>query len=68
VIALPSNSGRGIDINDGGVVIKERRIVSANNAFYEMAQKTPDEANASDFSDVIAAPHQEEVALRHSVH
>jgi len=55
---------RGIieHINDGVVIIREGRIVFANNAFYEMVQKTRDQVIASDFLDFISPADREEVA------
>jgi PAS domain S-box-containing protein len=55
---------RGIvkHINDGVVIIREGKIVFANNAFYEIAQKTPDQVIASEFSDFISPADREEVA------
>jgi PAS domain S-box-containing protein len=49
-------------INDGVVIIKEDKIVFANNAFYEIAHKTPDQVIGSNFSDFISQCDREKVA------
>jgi PAS domain S-box-containing protein len=49
-------------INDGVVIIREGKIVFANNAFYEISQKTPDQVIAADFSDFVSPADREEVA------
>ncbi len=49
-------------INDGIVIIREGIIIFANNAFYEISRKTPEQVIKSDFSNFIAAKDQEKVA------
>jgi PAS domain S-box-containing protein len=48
-------------INDGVVIIREGNIVFANNAFYEISQKSPDQVIGSDFSGFISLADREEV-------
>ncbi len=48
-------------INDGVVIIREGKIVFANNAFYEISQKGPEQVIGSDFSDFISAADWERV-------
>jgi PAS domain S-box-containing protein len=47
---------RGIveHINDGVVIIKEGKIVFANNAFYGISRKAPEQVIDSEFSDFIS--------------
>ena len=42
-------------INDGVVIIREGAVVFANNAFYEISQKKPDQVISSAFSNFISA-------------
>ena len=49
-------------INDGVVIIREGTIVFANNAFYEISQKKPDQVISSAFSDFISASDRERVS------
>ncbi|GLI33165.1 PAS domain-containing protein [Desulforhabdus amnigena] len=42
-------------INDGVLIIREGKIVFANNAFYEMSQRGPEEVIGSDFSEYVFA-------------
>lgn len=48
-------------VNEGIVIIKEGRIIFANDAFYEISQKNPEQVLNTDFSDFIAAKDQEKV-------
>lgn len=48
-------------INDGVVIIREGTIVFANNAFYEISQRNPDQVISSAFSSFISAADQERV-------
>jgi PAS domain S-box-containing protein len=48
-------------INDGVVIIREGTIVFANNAFYEISQRKPDQVISSAFSNFIAVADQERV-------
>ena len=48
-------------INDGVVIIREGTIVFANNAFYEISQRKPDQVITSAFSSFISAADQERV-------
>ena len=43
-------------INDGVVIIREGTIVFANNAFYEISQKRPEQVIASEFSTSYPRP------------
>ena len=49
-------------INDGVVIIREGTIVFANNAFYEISQKKPDQVISSPFSDFISVADRERVS------
>ncbi len=49
-------------INEGIVIIREGIIVFANDAFYEISRKKPDQVIQADFSNFIAARDQEKVA------
>lgn len=49
-------------INEGIVIIREGVIIFANNAFYEISRKKPEEVINSDFSHFIAAKDQDKVA------
>ena len=48
-------------INDGVVIIREGTIVFANNAFYEISQRKPDQVISAAFSNFISAADQERV-------
>lgn len=48
-------------INDGVVIIREGKIVFANEAFYEISQRQPDQVVRSDFSSFIAPADREKV-------
>jgi PAS domain S-box-containing protein len=48
-------------INDGVVIIREEKVVFANNAFYDISQKQPEQVIGSDFSDFISAADSERV-------
>lgn len=48
-------------INDGVVIIKEGKIVFANNAFYEISHTQADEVVHSDFSKFVAEADREKV-------
>jgi PAS domain S-box-containing protein len=48
-------------INEGIVIIREGVIVFANNAFYEISRKSPEQVIKSDFSNFIALADQEKV-------
>ncbi|HBZ55048.1 MAG TPA: histidine kinase [Syntrophobacteraceae bacterium] len=48
-------------INEGIVIIREEVIVFANNAFYGISQKTPEQVINSDFSHFIAPVDREKV-------
>ncbi|MGA2228522.1 MAG: PAS domain-containing protein, partial [Syntrophobacteraceae bacterium] len=54
---------RGIveHINDGVVIIKEGKIVFANNAFYGISRKAPEQVIDSEFSDFISPADRENV-------
>jgi len=54
---------RGIveHINDGVVIIREGKIVFANNAFYEISQKAPEQIIDAEFSDFISPADRENV-------
>jgi PAS domain S-box-containing protein len=54
---------RGIvkHINDGVAIIREDKIVFANNAFFEIVRKTPAQVINSDFSDYIAPADRQRV-------
>lgn len=49
-------------INEGIVIIREGIIIFANNAFYEISRRTPEQVIKSDFSNFIAAKDQKKVA------
>ena len=46
-------------INEGIVIIREGVIIFANDAFYEISRKKPEQVIKSDFSNFIAAEDQE---------
>lgn len=48
-------------INDGVVIIREGTIVFANNGFYEISQRKPDQVISSAFSNFISAADKERV-------
>ncbi len=48
-------------INDGVVIIREGTIVFANNAFYEISRKTPEQVISAPFTNFIAPADQERV-------
>jgi PAS domain S-box-containing protein len=48
-------------INDGVIIIREGTIVFANNAFYEISQRKPDQVISASFSSFIAAADQDRV-------
>ena len=48
-------------INEGVVIIREGRIVFANNAFHEISRRRPDEALKADFSGFISTADRERV-------
>jgi PAS domain S-box-containing protein len=48
-------------INDGVVIIREDTIVFANNAFYEISQRKPEQVISTAFSNFISAADQERV-------
>ncbi|MGA2403409.1 MAG: PAS domain-containing protein [Syntrophobacteraceae bacterium] len=54
---------RGIveHINDGVVIIREGKIVFANNAFYGISRKAPEQVIDSEFSDYISSADRENV-------
>lgn len=54
---------RGIvrHINDGVVIIREGIIVFANNAFYEISRRPPEQVIRSDFSSFLSAADREKV-------
>jgi len=49
-------------INEGIVIIREGIIIFANDAFYAITRKTPEQVIKSDFSNFIAAKDREKVA------
>lgn len=49
-------------INDGVVIIREGKIVLANNAFFEISGRTPGQVLKSDFSEFISKADRERVA------
>jgi PAS domain S-box-containing protein len=49
-------------INEGIVIIREGVIIFANNAFYEISRKNPEEVINADFSHFIAAKDHDRVA------
>jgi PAS domain S-box-containing protein len=49
-------------INEGIVIIREGIIIFANDAFYEISRKKPEQVIKADFSSFIAAEDQERVA------
>jgi PAS domain S-box-containing protein len=48
-------------INEGVVIIREGKIVFANNAFYEISQKAPEQVIASDFSAFVSPADRDKV-------
>src|SRR5690242_4038423 len=48
-------------INDGVVIIREGKIVFANEAFYEISQRQPDQVIRSDFSSFSGTADREKV-------
>jgi len=48
-------------INDGVVIIREEKVVFANNAFYGISQKGPEQVIGSDFSGFISVADCERV-------
>jgi PAS domain S-box-containing protein len=48
-------------INDGVVIIREGTIVFANNGFYEISHRKPDQVISSAFSNFISAADKERV-------
>ena len=48
-------------INDGIVIIKEGKIIFANDAFYEISRKSPEQVLNADFTAFIAAEDQARV-------
>jgi PAS domain S-box-containing protein len=48
-------------INDGIVIVREGIIVFANEAFYEISQKSPEQVIKSDFSSLIASVDRERI-------
>ena len=49
-------------INEGIVIIREGIIIFANDAFYEISRKKPEQVIKSDFANFVAAKDQEKVA------
>ena len=49
-------------INDGIVIIREGIVVFANDAFYEITRRKPEEVIRSDFSNLIADVDRERIA------
>ena len=49
-------------INEGIVIIREEVVVFANNAFYEISQKTPEQVINSPFSNFISSVDRDKVA------
>lgn len=48
-------------VNEGVVIIREDKIVFANNAFHEISQKTPEQVIKADFSEFISPADREKV-------
>ncbi len=49
-------------INEGIVIIREGIVVFANDAFYEISQKKPENVISSDFSGLVATVDRERIA------
>ena len=48
-------------VNEGVVIIREGKIVFANQAFFEISQKVPDEVIKADFSAFVSPADREQV-------